>query len=47
MMQVNVFGNLISKKIVENKGLVVSKENKLILPKHKSTVVNASNISVK
>ena len=47
IIDVIVFGNLISKSIVENNGLDFSKENKLMLPKHKSLITNAVKISVK
>ena len=46
-MEVIVFGNLISKSMVENNGLDFSKENKFMLPKHKSLITNAIKISVK
>ncbi len=45
IIAVSTFGSRISKKIVENNDSETSTENKLTLPKNKSTVINTNNMA--
>ena len=46
-MEVMVFGNRMSYKMVENNGSELCNENKFTLPKHKSAIVSAIKMSAR